>query len=87
MRQSQQCALKLPDTGYAVSLDLGDPVSPFGSIHPRRKQEVGRYNGPAIVLGHLCWDTRSAPPHARMCGAFDLVAMPIGCVLVLAIPE
>jgi len=35
-------ALKLPNVGYAVAIDLGDPKSPFGSIHPRRKQEVGR---------------------------------------------
>jgi len=34
-------ALKLPNVGYAVAIDLGDPKSPFGSIHPRRKQEVG----------------------------------------------
>ena len=42
MRQSQQCAMRLADTGYAITLDLGDPTSPHGTIHPRRKQEVGR---------------------------------------------
>ena len=35
-------ALKLKKVGYAVAIDLGDPTSPQGSIHPRRKQEVGR---------------------------------------------
>ena len=25
----------------AVAIDLGDPESPFGSIHPRDKQDVG----------------------------------------------
>lgn len=25
----------------AVAIDLGDPKSPFGSIHPRDKQDVG----------------------------------------------
>ena len=25
----------------AVAIDLGDPTSPFGSIHPRDKQDVG----------------------------------------------
>ena len=25
----------------AVAMDLGDPQSPFGSIHPRDKQDVG----------------------------------------------
>lgn len=42
IRQAQMCALKLPQTGYAIALDLGDPTSHAGSIHPRRKQEVGR---------------------------------------------
>jgi sialate O-acetylesterase len=41
IRQAQMCALKLPSTGYAIALDIGDPKSPHGSIHPRRKQEVG----------------------------------------------
>lgn len=30
-------ALKLNKTGYAVAIDIGDPTSPHGSIHPRRK--------------------------------------------------
>ena len=25
----------------AVAIDLGDPTSPFGSVHPRDKQDVG----------------------------------------------
>ncbi len=42
IRQAQTAALKLPQTGMAVAIDIGDPTSPEGSIHPRRKQEVGR---------------------------------------------
>jgi len=42
IRNAQMAALKLPQTGYAAAIDLGDPSSPLGSIHPRRKQEVGR---------------------------------------------
>jgi sialate O-acetylesterase len=42
IREAQMAALNLHDVGYAVAIDLGDPQSPFGSIHPRRKQEVGR---------------------------------------------
>ena len=30
-------ALKLSNVGYAVAIDLGDPTSPEGSIHLRRK--------------------------------------------------
>jgi len=29
------------DVFMAVAMDLGDPTSPFGSIHPRDKQDVG----------------------------------------------
>jgi len=42
IRNAQMAALKLPKVGYAVAIDIGDPTSPFGDIHPRRKQEVGR---------------------------------------------
>lgn len=35
-------ALKLPKVGYAVAIDLGDTTSPYTTIHPREKEEVGR---------------------------------------------
>ena len=42
VRNAQLAALKLPKTGFAVTIDLGDAHSPVQPIHPRRKQEVGR---------------------------------------------
>jgi sialate O-acetylesterase len=42
VRNAQLSALQLPQTGYAVAVDLGDVGSPARSVHPRRKQEVGR---------------------------------------------
>lgn len=42
VRNAQMAALRLPRTGYAVAIDLGDIHSPDTPIHPRRKQEVGR---------------------------------------------
>lgn len=42
IRAAQASALKLPGVGMATAIDLGDPNSPWGSIHSRRKQEVGR---------------------------------------------
>lgn len=42
LRNAQMVALQLPNVGYAVAIDIGDISSPMGSIHPRRKQEVGR---------------------------------------------
>ena len=32
---------RLQNVFMAVAMDLGDPQSPFGSIHPRDKQDVG----------------------------------------------
>jgi len=41
-RAAQMAATQLPKVAYAAAIDLGDPSSPCESIHPRRKQEVGR---------------------------------------------
>ncbi|HUJ45156.1 MAG TPA: sialate O-acetylesterase [Opitutaceae bacterium] len=38
LREAQAQALSLPNTGMAVTIDIGDP----GDAHPRNKQEVGR---------------------------------------------
>jgi len=38
LREAQMMALSLPNTGMAVTIDIGDP----NDIHPRNKQEVGR---------------------------------------------
>jgi sialate O-acetylesterase len=38
LRDEQAEALMLPNTGMAVTIDLGDP----NNLHPRNKQEVGR---------------------------------------------
>ena len=37
-REAQQYALRLPATGEALTIDIGDP----DNIHPKNKQEVGR---------------------------------------------
>jgi sialate O-acetylesterase len=38
LRESQNAALQLENTGVAIALDVGDPID----IHPRNKREVGR---------------------------------------------
>jgi len=38
LREAQQKALELPNTGMAVTIDIGNP----GDIHPRNKQDVGK---------------------------------------------
>ena len=37
-REAQATVLRLPNTGMAVTIDIGDA----GSVHPRNKQDVGR---------------------------------------------
>lgn len=32
---------RMQNVFMAVAIDLGDPTSPFGSVHPRDKQDVG----------------------------------------------
>jgi len=41
IRLSQMYATALPAVGVATAIDLGDPTSPYGDIHPRDKQTVG----------------------------------------------
>jgi sialate O-acetylesterase len=41
MRLAQEAALLLPYVGMATAVDLGDPTSDVGVIHPRDKQTVG----------------------------------------------
>jgi len=41
-RQAQLAALTLPKVAYASAVDLGDPTSPEGDVHPRDKQDVGK---------------------------------------------
>ncbi len=38
LREAQTMALRLPNTGMAVAIDIGDALN----IHPRNKQDVGR---------------------------------------------
>ena len=53
IREAQMAALKLDDVSYAVAIDIGDPTSPWGAVHPRRKQEVGRRLALAVWGGSL----------------------------------
>ena len=41
-RQAQHAALALQNVGYATATDVGDPLSPWISVHPRNKKLIGR---------------------------------------------
>ena len=42
LRLAQEFALTMPNTALAITADLGDRKSSFGSIHPRNKREIAR---------------------------------------------
>jgi len=74
IRAAQGAALQLPGVGMAVAIDLGDPTSPYGSIHPRRKQEVGRrlaLAARAIQYGHGTLVYRGPVLSAVQLGDYD----------------
>eukprot|EP00301_Raphidiophrys_heterophryoidea_P026486 c915_g1_i1.p1 GENE.c915_g1_i1~~c915_g1_i1.p1 ORF type:complete len:574 (+),score=149.16 c915_g1_i1:43-1722(+) len=52
----------MPNTFMAVTFDLGDSSSPYGSVHPRYKSEVGQ----RLSLGALAiaYPSSSPPPHS-----------------------
>ncbi len=62
MREAQMMALELPNTGLAITIDLGDPRD----IHPTNKQDVGARL--ALVARHVAYGekiTYTGPAFAR----------------------
>lgn len=66
LRVAQLAALRLPATGYATAIDLGDERSPWGPIHPRRKEEVGRRLAAVALL--LAYGRRDVPASGPVWG-------------------
>jgi len=64
LREAQALVLRLPRTGMATAIDIGDPAD----IHPHNKQEVGRRL--ALAARHVAYgDTKltySGPAYASM---------------------
>eukprot|EP01126_Amoeba_proteus_P003542 TRINITY_DN11186_c0_g1_i1.p1 TRINITY_DN11186_c0_g1~~TRINITY_DN11186_c0_g1_i1.p1 ORF type:complete len:465 (+),score=54.07 TRINITY_DN11186_c0_g1_i1:195-1589(+) len=42
IRLEQLFTNEVPHTGFATAIDLGDPHSPHGDLHPRFKKQIGR---------------------------------------------
>jgi len=68
IRAAQDAALALPRVGVAIATDLGDPTSPHGSIHSRRKQEVGRRL--AAIVRNIQYGDSSVPGEGPV---YDLI--------------
>jgi len=93
-RLAQLYATKLPNVGVATAIDVGDPTSPFGDIHPRNKQIVGdrlylisraltygekiQYKGPEATG----WKILTSPPTASVIVDFAIDSIGDGLTLV-----
>ncbi len=71
-REGQAKGLKVPNTGMAVTIDIGDPEN----IHPKNKQEVGRrlallalknvYHQRVVCQGPEYWKGKSKGPELKI---------------------
>jgi sialate O-acetylesterase len=65
-RAAQLAALALPRVGYAQATDAGDPLGPFGSIHPRNKKLIGgRLAAAALALQYGADTVWKSPSYAK----------------------
>ncbi|MGI4886932.1 MAG: sialate O-acetylesterase [Janthinobacterium lividum] len=73
LREAQAGALKLPRTGMATAIDIGNPAD----IHPHNKQEVGRRL--ALAARHVAYAdnqlTYSGPTYASLAAAGPAVRL------------
>ena len=66
LRHEQLTALYLASTGYATAMDLGDPSSPYGTVHFRNKQPVARRAvSAALSVAFGRTGARAAPSNTR----------------------
>jgi len=64
LREAQAAALLMPNTGMAVTMDIGDP----SDIHPRNKQEVGRRLALCALAGTYKREIESSGPVYKSMG-------------------
>jgi sialate O-acetylesterase len=61
-RTAQLLSNKLPNVGFAIGTDIGDPLGPFTSIHPRNKKLVGQRLAAAAMTMVYDTPTQYLPP-------------------------
>ena len=61
-RRAQLETNKLSNIGFAIGTDIGDPLGPFGMVHPRNKKLIGQRLSAAALS--LSYDSRTTwrPP-------------------------
>ena len=69
---------RLRNVFMAVAVDLGDPTSPYGSVHPRDKQDVGlrlAMSARAVVYGENIIDFQGPIPKTAVARLTNTSAM------------
>ena len=64
-RAAQLQTNKLPNTGFAIATDVGDPLGPFGMVHPRNKSIIGARLAAAALSTAYNLPTPHLPPTYR----------------------
>lgn len=77
-RTAQLAALRLPNVGYAIATDIGDPLGPFGSVHPRNKKVVGaRLAAAALSIAYGEPRAWAPPTYRRATASADGAALTV----------
>ena len=72
IRQAQLAALAEPNVSFVSAVDIGDPLAPLGSYHPRNKQAIGARHAEAaraFVYGDAAAAARWRGPQLRWASA------------------
>ena len=59
---AQLATNKLANVGFAIGTDIGDPLGPFGMVHPRNKKLVGQRLAAAALSIAYSTPTQYLPP-------------------------
>ena len=75
-RTAQLLSNRLPNVGFAIGTDIGDPLGPFTSIHPRNKKLVGQRLAAAALTMVYDTPTQYLPPTYKSSTATAAAANP-----------
>ena len=82
-RAAQLETNKLPNTGFAIATDVGDPLGPFGMVHPRNKSIIGDRLAAAALSISYNLPTPHLPPTYRRAVAAAVVGATLAVTVEL----